>query len=97
MDIAPKGPQAVRLRQRKFHLLRRLTFAGIEALVRSSARRPLPVSRRFGHDALGYFTERLDPAPTRQAAVTAVRQAQRHKAFDNCLWVWDLEVVVKRP
>jgi len=68
-------------------LLRRLTFAGIEALVRSSARRALPVSRRFGDDALGYFTERLDPAPTRQAAVTAVRQAKRHKAFDNCRFI----------
>ncbi len=68
-------------------LLRCLTFAGIEALVRSSARRALPVSRRFGDDALGYFTERLDPAPTRQAAVTAVRQAKRHKAFDNCRFI----------
>jgi hypothetical protein len=68
-------------------LLRRLTFAGIEALVRSSARRALPVSRRFGDDALGYFSERLDPAPTRQAAVTAVRQAKRHKAFDNCRFI----------
>lgn len=68
-------------------LLRRLTFAGIEALVRSSARRALPVSRRFGDDALGYFTERLDPAPTRHAAVTAVRQAKRHKAFDNCRFI----------
>ena len=65
-------------------LLRRLTFAGIEALVRSPARRALPVSRRFGDDALAYFTERLDPAPTRQAAVTAVRHAKRHKAFDHC-------------
>lgn len=68
-------------------LLRRLTFAGIEALVCSSARRALPVSRRFGDDALAYFTERLDPAPTRQAAVTAVRQAKRHKAFDHCRFI----------
>jgi hypothetical protein len=61
-------------------LLRRLTFAGIEALVRSSARRALPVWRRFGDDALGYFTER-------RAAVTAVRQAKRHKAFDDCRFI----------
>jgi hypothetical protein len=65
-------------------LLRRLTFAGIEALVRSSARRGLPVSRRFGDDALGYFTERLAAAVTRGAVVTAVHQAKRHKAFHNC-------------
>jgi hypothetical protein len=65
-------------------LLRRLTFAGIEALVRSSARRGLPVSRRFGDDALGYITERLAAAVTRGAVVTAVHQAKRHKAFHNC-------------
>ena len=64
-------------------LLRRGAFAAIEALVRSPARQALEVSQRFGNDALGYFTERLDPSVTRQAAVTAVRQAQRHKAFDD--------------
>ena len=63
-------------------LLRRVAFAGIEALVGSHARRALEVSPRFGDDALGYFTARLDPAVTRRAAVTAVRQAKRHKAFD---------------
>ena len=36
---------------------------------------------------LGYFTERLDPAVTRQAAVTAVRHAKRHKAFDDCRFI----------
>ena len=64
-------------------LLRRAAFAGIEALVGSPARRALDVSQRFGDDALGYFTERLDPAGTRWATVTAVRQAKRHKAFDD--------------
>ena len=64
-------------------LLRRGTFAGIEALVGSRAR-ALGVSRRFGDDALAYFTERLDPAMTRQAVVTAVHQAKRHKAFEDC-------------
>lgn len=68
-------------------LLRRAAFAGIEALVRSRARRALDVSRRFGDDALGYFTARLDLAVTRRAAVTAVRQAKRHKAFDNCRFI----------
>jgi hypothetical protein len=64
-------------------LLRRAPFAAIEALVGSRAR-ALGVSRNFGDDALAYFTERLDPAITRQAAVTAVREAKRHKAFDDC-------------
>jgi hypothetical protein len=68
-------------------LLRRAPFAGIEALVRSRARRALDVSRSFGDDALGYFTARLDPAVTRQAVVTAVRQAKRHKAFDDCRFI----------
>ena len=68
-------------------LLRRAAFAGIEALVRSRARRALDVSRRFGDDTLGYFTARLDPALTRRATVTAVRQAKRHKAFDDCLFI----------
>jgi hypothetical protein len=68
-------------------LLRRAAFAAIEALVCSRARRALEVSRRFSDDALGYFTERLDPAVTRQAAVTAVHQAKRHKAFDDCRFI----------
>jgi hypothetical protein len=68
-------------------LLRRGAFAAIEALVRSPARRAMDVSQRFGNDALGYFTERLDPNVTRQAAVTAVHQAKRHKAFDDCRFI----------
>jgi hypothetical protein len=68
-------------------LLRRVAFAAIEALVRSPARRALDVSQSFGNDSLGYFTERLDPSVTRQAAVTAVHQAKRHKAFDDCRFI----------
>ena len=64
-------------------LLRRAAFAGIEALVCSRARPALEVSRSFGDDALAYFTARLDPAVTQRAVVTAVRQAKRHKAFDD--------------
>lgn len=63
-------------------LLRRAAFAGIEALVRSRARRALGVSQGFGDDALAYFTARLDPAVTRWAAATVAREAKRHKAFD---------------
>jgi hypothetical protein len=67
--------------------LRRSSFAGIEALAHSSACGALSLSRRFGDDALGYFTERLSAVHTRRAAVTAVRQAKRNKAFDNCCFI----------
>jgi len=67
--------------------LRRTAFAGIEARVCSRARRALEVSPSFGDDALGYFTERLDPAVTRRAVVTAGHQAKRHKAFDACRFI----------
>lgn len=68
-------------------LLRRAAFAGIEARVGSRARRALEVSQSFGDDALGYFTERLDPAVTRRATVTAGHEAKRHKAFDDCRFI----------
>jgi hypothetical protein len=45
------------------------------------------VPNRFGDDALGYFTERLDPAPTRAALLATVRLAKRNKAFDNCHFI----------
>ena len=64
-------------------LLRETSFHGLEALVRSSARRALGIPRRFGDDALAYFTERLDPAPTRTALLSILRRAKRGKAFDN--------------
>ena len=67
--------------------LRRSSFAAIEALARSPARSALRVSRRFGDDALGYFTERLDPTTTRLAAVQALRQAKRNKAFDHSRFI----------
>ena len=67
-------------------LLRRAAFAAIEALVDSRAR-ALGVSRSFGDDALAYFTQRLDPAITRRAAITAVHAAKRHKAFDDCPFI----------
>src|SRR5207245_210331 len=41
----------------------------------------------FGDDALGYFTERLDPAPMRAALAAILRQAKRNKAFDDCRWI----------
>ena len=51
--------------------------------MRSSARRALGIARRFGDDALAYFTERLDPAPTRTALLSILRRAKRGKTFDN--------------
>jgi len=64
-------------------LLRESSFHALESLVASVRRGALGVRQRFGDDALGYFTERLDPTPTRQAAVQVVRQAKRNKAFQN--------------
>ena len=68
-------------------VLRVWSFHAIEALVHSTARRALGVARRFGDDALAYFTERLDPAPTRQALVQVVRRAKRNKAFDDSRFI----------
>ena len=68
-------------------VLREWSFHGVEALVRSRARRALRVSRRFGDDALAYFTERLDPAPTRQALAALVRRAKRTKAFGRARYI----------
>jgi len=64
-------------------LLRACSFHSIEALVRSAARRALGVTRRFGDDALAYFSERLDVSETRAALLSVLRQAKRGKAFDN--------------
>lgn len=64
-------------------ILRQLAFLAIEALVGSKARRNLSVSRSFGDDELGYFTERLDPAPTRAALAAVLRRAKRNKAFED--------------
>jgi hypothetical protein len=61
-------------------IVRQLSFLAIEALVRSRARRNLNVGRRFGDDALGYFSARLDPAPTRAALAAVLHRAKRNKA-----------------
>jgi hypothetical protein len=69
------------------YLLRESSFHAVEALVGSTARRSIGVTQSFGDDALGYFTERLDPQTTRGAIVTAVRQAKRNKAFDHSRFI----------
>lgn len=68
-------------------ILRQWAFLAIEALVGSKARRNLKVSQRFGDDALGYFTARLDPAPTRAALAAVLQRAKRNKAFEDCRFV----------
>lgn len=72
-------------------LLREVSFHGVEALVRSRARPALGVGRGFGDDALGYFTERLDPEPTRRAMAAVVCQAKRNKAFDD---TWMIGLII---
>lgn len=69
------------------YVLRESSFHGVEALVCSTARRALGVGRAFGDDALAYFTERLDPQPTRQALAGALAQAKRNKAFDDSRFI----------
>jgi hypothetical protein len=68
-------------------LLREYAFHALEALVCSAVRRRLGVSRAFGDDALGYFTERLDPGPTSEALTQILRRAKRNKAFDNTAFI----------
>lgn len=65
-------------------ILRECSFAAVEALARSPARRGVGLSRRFGDDALAYFTERVDLSVTREALAAAIRRAKRNKAFDDC-------------
>jgi hypothetical protein len=62
-------------------LVRDGSFHAIEALVRSAARRAVRVSRRFGDDALGYFSDRAEAGRTRGALVAIVQRAKRNKAF----------------
>src|SRR6202007_860778 len=68
-------------------ILRQWAFLAIEALVGSHARRNLTVSQSFGDDALGYFTARLEPAPTRVALAAVLHRAKRNKAFEDCRFV----------
>lgn len=69
------------------YVLREPSYHAVEWLVRSPARRALGVGQAFSNDSLAYFTERLDPAPTRQALTTACRQAKRNKAFDDSRFI----------
>jgi Transposase DDE domain len=68
-------------------ILRESSFHALESLVGAARRRRLGISRKFGDDALAYFTERLEAAPTPHAALQIVRQAKRNKALQNCPWI----------
>lgn len=64
-------------------ILRKWSFHGVEALVRRAGCRALGVLRRFGDDLLAYFSQRLDPGPTRRVLISILRQAKRNKAFEH--------------
>ncbi len=67
-------------------IFRECSFHAVEALVQLSAK-ALGVCRCFGDDALAYFSERLDPAPTRAALVAILKQAKRNNAFDDSRFI----------
>lgn len=68
-------------------VLRESSYHAVQWWVRSKARRRLGVSCGFSNDALAYFTERLDPQPTRLALAQVCRRAKRNKAFDHCRYI----------
>ena len=91
--VAPVVPVATVLRALLLgYLLRDGSFHGIEALVRSAARRALGVPRAFGDDTVAYVTERLDVAALRGALGTVLSQAKRRHALEaeaQIGWVLD--------
>jgi len=68
-------------------ILREVSFHAVEQLVHSANCTSLGIQRTFGDDALGYFTERLDPAVTRAALVSSLQRAKRNKAFENSRFI----------
>jgi hypothetical protein len=65
-------------------VLREASLHAVEGMVRSAGRHALGVTRSFGDDAPGYFLERLDPQPTRDALAQVAKGAKRNKAFQDC-------------
>jgi hypothetical protein len=68
-------------------LLREYAYHEVETLACSLVRRALGVSRSFGDESMGYFTERLNPVVSRAALPTTLRRAKRHKAFDDSRFI----------
>jgi hypothetical protein len=67
--------------------LRQVSFFAIEQLVSDAGPRKLGLQTSFSDDALSYFTERLDPARTRQALIDVLHRAKRNKAFENSRFI----------
>jgi len=65
------------------YLLRETSFLAMEGLSKSGAGRAIGVARKFGDDALAYFTERLAAEQTRLALSRVLERAKRNKAFDE--------------
>lgn len=65
------------------HFLRQTAFHAVESIVAAVRRSKMAVALRFGDDALGYFSERADPAATRQALTGLLRRAKRNKVFQD--------------
>ena len=63
--------------------LRQTAFHAVEAIARTARLRKTGMERRFSDDALDYFSERLDPAPTRQALIDVLHRAKRNKTFQD--------------
>jgi hypothetical protein len=63
------------------YVLRQASFLAMEQLSKSGVACWTGVARRFGDDALSYFTERLAPERTRLALAQLLGRAKRNKAF----------------
>ncbi len=63
--------------------LRQTAFHAVEAIARTARLRKTGIGQRFSDDALGYFTEHADPAPTRQALIEVLHRAKRNKTFQD--------------
>jgi hypothetical protein len=55
----------------------------LEWLAASGDRKQLGLRRRFGDDALGYFTERADPEVLRRRLASSLQLANRNKVFNE--------------
>jgi len=69
------------------YLLREVSFLAMEQLSKCGRARALGVARRFGDDALGYFTQRMDCEATRRALSRVLGRSKRNKAFDDCRFI----------
>ena len=63
--------------------LRQTAFHAVEAIAHTARLRKTGIERRFSDDALDYFSERADPAPTREALIDVLHRAKRNKTFQD--------------